>query len=279
MSKLLSAESAGETLEAAIQAGLAELGVERTNVKIDVIEEGSRGVLGLGQKDAKVRLTVLDEEKAVEVEEEPEPEPEPVAEVEEAVEEDSAEDEEENDEAEPAPPAPVKASSNGNGDDEHPSLEQAVEVSGHFVSTLLEMMGIEASVEVIVSEIDDFGEQIPVVKVVGDDLKILIGHRGKVLNDFQFLARSMASQKLEGRTTFVVDVDGYREKRTDTLVELARRTADKVVKARRPVALNPMPPHERRVIHMALRNDNRVSTSSKGEGKRRRVRVVPKRGG
>ena len=278
MSDKNSAQASGATVEDAIQAAVAQLGVTRTDVTIDVIEQGSPGVLGIGKKEAVVRVSLLGGSAPAPVAE-PEVAAEPVAES------------EPEEVAAPAPkkakkppkkkqPAVAKAESGSDSaetEQEHPTLEQEAEVAQEIVSNLLELMEIPAEVNVEITDADDLGERIPLVRIVGDDLSMLIGHRGKVLGDLQFLARSMASQQLEGRTTFAIDVDGYREKRTSNLVDLAQRTAEKAIKFGRPIALNPMPPHERRVIHMALRTDERVTTSSKGEGKRRRVRVAPKR--
>jgi spoIIIJ-associated protein len=90
------------------------------------------------------------------------------------------------------------------------------------------------------------------------------------------LARLMVGNQLQKRASFVVDVEGYRKRRQQALARLAERMAKKVISRRRPVSLEPMPPHERRIIHMTLRDNDEVYTQSSGEGKRRKVRILPK---
>ena len=277
MAKKTFVETQGATIAEAIDVGLKQLGVSRPEVALEILDQGSLGVLGIGTRDATVRLTVMNSGYAQEEEES-----EQIAseEVESVVEEQPAEQEtapepapapKNEDEGDAAPQPPVGI--------DHPSEEQLqreIEVAEEIVTTLLDKMQLDASVTVELGEKDDRGLQIPVVSIDGSDLGALIGQRGDVLNRLQFLVRSMTSQALEDKSTLVVDVDGFREERIQTLTEVAKKTADKAVNFRRPLALEPMPPHERRIIHMTLRNDDRVTTESKGEGDRRRVRVIPK---
>jgi spoIIIJ-associated protein len=156
-------------------------------------------------------------------------------------------------------------------------LEREGVAARDILATLLDKMGLQATVTMQIAEEDDLGERVPIISITGDNLSGLIGPRGTVLNELQFVARAMTSQALHGRTRFVIDVDGYREKRVSALVDLARKTADKAVQFNRPIPLNPMPPQDRRIVHMTLRGDSRVITESKGEGSNRRVRVLPAR--
>ena len=112
--------------------------------------------------------------------------------------------------------------------------------------------------------------------VRGDDLGKLIGPRGEVLNDFQYVARLMAGHKLQQRADFLIDVDGYRERRQQALERLALRMAAKAKEREHPVTLEPMSPYDRRLVHIALRDDDSVYTESTGEGNRRRIRIFPK---
>lgn len=263
MANQQSIEISAETIEEAIQLGLIELGVQRTDVAIDIVEEGSLGVLGIGKKEAVVRLTLLDGDAPVETVEE-----EVVA----AVEEEEVEEELGLDDV------LEELSADSTLDVAVlPELEHEADIALEIVKTFIGKMGYDdATVKAVIGEKDDMDQRVVTVTVEGDGTDALIGEGGEVLNKVQFLARSMASQQLGDRTSFVVDVAGYRANRQAELVELAKETADKAINFRRPIALAPMPPHERRIIHMTLRNDERVETESKGEGDRRRVRVQPK---
>jgi spoIIIJ-associated protein len=143
---------------------------------------------------------------------------------------------------------------------------------------LLENLQINATVSAHLSEVDEVtGRQINILDVRGNDLGMLIGPRGETLNAIQYITRLMVSHKVQQRADFVIDVQGYRQRREQALARLAERMALKVSGQGRPISLEPMPPHERRIIHMALRDDQTVYTQSTGEGNRRRVRIMPKR--
>ena len=151
--------------------------------------------------------------------------------------------------------------------------EMALEV----IATMLAKMDVEPELAVSVSDPDDLtGRRVNVIDIEGDDLGVLIGPRGETLNAIQYLTRLMVGNQLQKRASFVVDVEGYRRRRQQALARLAERMAKKVVSRRRPVSLEPMPPHERRIIHMTLRDNSEVYTQSSGEGKRRKVRILPK---
>ena len=138
-------------------------------------------------------------------------------------------------------------------------------------------MGVAATVSLDITEPDDLtGESINILDVQGKDLRILIGSRGDTLNALQYITRLMVSHKLQQRTNFVIDIEGYRQRREAALSKLAERMAQKVLKRKRPISLEPMPPYERRIIHMTLRDHSGVYTQSVGEGRRRKVRILPK---
>ncbi|UCG22872.1 MAG: protein jag [Chloroflexota bacterium] len=243
-------EVQGATVEEAIENGLAQLGVARNDVIVEVVEEGSTGFLGLGGRDAVVRLKVLGQPKFAQPA--TEPAPEQVAR-----------------ESEVAVSEPAVQEDEGVEDSQ---ADYALEV----VSSLLDKMAIEASITVSQTEPDDLtGEVRSVIDVRGNDMGVLIGPRGETLNALQYVARLMTGHKLRQRTTFIVDVEGYRGRREQSLASLAKRMADKAVRGGRPMTLEPMPPNERRIIHLTLRPDDRVYTESTGEGQRRKVRIYP----
>jgi spoIIIJ-associated protein len=139
-------------------------------------------------------------------------------------------------------------------------------------------MHISAEITTSLTDPDDVtGKRINVIEIHGDDLSTLIGPRGETLNALQYITRLMVGHSLQTRANFVIDVEGYRQRREQALARLADRMARKVAKQKRPMSLEPMPPHERRIIHMTLRNDKYVYTESTGEGTRRKVRIIPKR--
>ncbi|WP_420632291.1 RNA-binding cell elongation regulator Jag/EloR [Candidatus Leptofilum sp.] len=261
MSKKREIEVRGADVEKAVEAGLQKLGVNRSEVIIDVIDEGSRGLLGIGSREAVVRLVTLAAPEPLPAAK-PKTRPKPV--------EKSA--------------APVKEtavstppSSNGNDVEvTEPDEEEGAAVR-EVIDTLLTKMGVEAEISTSISEPDDLtGRKVHVLDIEGEDLGALIGPRGETLNAMQYLARLMVGNQLQRRASFVVDVQGYRRRRQQALARLAERMAKKVVSRRRPVSLEPMPPHERRIIHMTLRENEDVYTQSSGEGKRRKVRILPK---
>lgn len=257
-------EVRGADVEKAIEAGLQKLGVNRSDVIIDVIDEGSRGLLGIGSREAVVRLVSLSAPELA-------PRREPVAKT-----------------AVPAPkpqpkPAPKKrdtavaAKSNGSEVEVKEADPEEKEAAMEVMTTLLAKMNVEAELAASISEPDDLtGRRVHVIDVEGDDLGVLIGPRGETLDAVQYLARLMVGNQLQQRASFVVDVEGYRKRRQQALARLAERMAKKVISRRRPVSLEPMPPHERRIIHMTLRDNDEVYTQSSGEGKRRKVRILPK---
>ncbi len=120
----------------------------------------------------------------------------------------------------------------------------------------------------------DEGELI--LDITGDDLAVLIGRHGKTLDALQFLISSMTTRTVGHRYPIVVDVEGYKGRQRQKLEDIAVNAADKAVSQDRSIKLRPMTPYERRIIHVALRDDDRVETVSEGEGRARRVVVIPK---
>jgi len=242
-------ESTGENVEEAIEKGLLELGVGPNDVIVEVLEEPSRGVFGLGARPAKVRLQVLVRRPpaapAVVYDEEP--------------------DEEEALLMESAEVAEGAA-------------DEDAEVGKVVLQELLEKMSIRAKVTVKRAAGNQNDGDAPwLLDVSGSsDLNALIGRKGETLQALQYVTRLITSRELQRRANIIVDVDGYKSRRTSKLHELAIRMADQAVKQGRTVSLEPMPPYERRIIHMALRNHPDVVTKSIGEGDGRKITIVPK---
>lgn len=145
------------------------------------------------------------------------------------------------------------------------------------ISELLEKMRVPAHVTGYQTEPDDLtGQRVNMIEIGGEDLGVLIGPRGETLDSLQFLSRLMVAHKLHRRANFVVDVEGFRRRREQALTRLAERMAEKARQRGEPIGLEPMSAYERRIIHMTLRDSADVYTESTGEGKQRRVRIIPK---
>lgn len=253
--KRTSLEVIAINVEEAIAKGLADLGVSRERVEIEILDGGSGGLFGLGARQARIRLTIK---------EEPRVEPE-------VIEETQSEVEEEPIPQEPAAPKPAMSRY------EEVQQEVTLDICQATVLDLLEHMGIECQVSAEYGEADEINGIEPViVNIRGDDLSILIGKRAETLNALQYIARLIVSKELGRSVTMIVDVEGYRTRREHQLRLLARRMADQAIKTGRKQVLEPMNPAERRIIHIELRDSPYVTTQSFGEEPHRKVNILPK---
>jgi len=240
-----SVEVIAPTVDEAVARGAAELGVPPDRLLVEVLDEGGHGMLGLGSRQARVRLTLLGGTPAAR--------PATVAAPE-------FEDEEQEEEAPAGPP------------------DREIEAARDTVRELVSLMGLSARVSGRWGESDEPDEPRPVlIDVRGDDLSLLIGRRGESLAALQYIARLIVGKDLGTYLPIVVDVEGYRARRERQLRQLARRMAEQAVERGRTMTLEPMPPAERRIIHLELRDHQRVFTESIGEGENRKVTIVPRR--
>jgi spoIIIJ-associated protein len=263
MSSERTIEAVGENVEEAIANGLAELGVSASDVIVEVLEEPSRGVLGLGARLARVRLKLFRT-----------PTTSPAI---------------------SAPPAPIEPPSRSYSDEheetyegEFAALVEAQEVTGPVdedaevgkvvLGELLEKMNIiRPQITIRRAEPSKPDEEVPwLLDITGGELEKLIGRRGETLAALQYITRLITSREIQRQANIVVDVGGYKSRRARMLHKLALRMANEAVQRGRVVALEPMPPHERRIIHIALRDHDEVITRSVGEGESRKVTIVPK---
>lgn len=263
-------ESRGPTVDAAVASGLQRLGVDREQVSVFVIDEGSRGLLGIGSREAIVRLAVIPD-KPQEPVTQPPPITVPV-----------------RDPAPPPPPAEkspsgrqahtpsMKVEDTDESSDTDANLDAERETAIEIISELLTKMHVSSGVSGYVTEPDDLtGQRVNIIEISGEDLGVLIGPRGETLDSLQYLSRLMVAHKLHRRANFVVDVEGFRQRREQALTRLAERMAEKARQRGEAISLEPMSAYERRIVHMALRNAPDVYTESTGEGKQRRVRIIP----
>jgi spoIIIJ-associated protein len=149
-----------------------------------------------------------------------------------------------------------------------------------IVKDLLERMGVRAEVMAIdnPSALPMTAEDAPTIfiDIVGNDLGMLIGRRGEHLSQFQYLVNLLCAKQVTDGRRVVIDVEGYRTRREESLIGLADRVARQVSRSRRSMMMEPMPANERRIIHLKLREHPDVYTESSGEGSQRRVEVRPR---
>jgi spoIIIJ-associated protein len=159
------------------------------------------------------------------------------------------------------------------------SDDEVVETAREVLETLLAGMRVQAEVEVkpAPSSASDEGFAAVLDVIGAEDVGILIGRRGETLASLQFMVTLIVSRKVGHWTKLLVDVEGYRARREVSLRSLASRMAQRVQQTRQPMALEAMPPNERRVVHLALQDHPAVTTSSTGEGESRHVVILPKR--
>jgi spoIIIJ-associated protein len=201
------------TVEEAIELGLKELDVDRSDVEIDVVSRGKTGILGIGAEPAKVRITQIE-----------------------------------------APPDSVK-------------------ITAEVVESLISLLGVDVVLTLKQLHNDDLDG--PIFEIEGDDAGLLIGRKGETLKTLQFIVRYIVSHRLDDRVNLMIDVEGYQERRNLALENMARRVARRVSDTGREIALEPMPPNERRIVHLALSDHPRVTTESTGDGISRQVVIQP----
>ncbi len=263
----------GKTEDEAISKALAQLGLDRDDVSVEILERAKSGFLGLGSCPAKVRVSYGPEEEEELTPPAPQPKAEK-AETAEPVRKPKAPEKKPEKKAEK--PAPKKENPPKKektpafppqdlGEEVDDEKAQAIKT---FLTGLLAQMGSSAEVKVYQPEKGRYK-----VFLVGDNLGALIGRRGETLDAIQQLT-SYAVNRTGGRVRVQLDAEGYREKREQSLQNLARKVAGKVVKYRRSVTLEPMNAYERHVIHTALQDVPGVTTYSTGVDPNRRVIVA-----
>jgi len=237
-----SVEVSAKTIDEAIDIALQELGLKRSQVKIEILTAGKPGLFGLGGEPARVRVTALEEGVA---------RPMPSTELEEAEVEIAVKD--------------IRA----------PDVDLATD----YLRRLLELVGVEARVSVRPPETpgDGLGRASAVLDVEGEEMGLLIGRRGGALSALQYLVNLMVNRKSGSRVLVSVDVEHYHRRREESLHGLARRMAERVRQTGRPLTLEPMPAAERRIVHLALADDATITTGSVGSGEARKVVIWPRR--
>jgi spoIIIJ-associated protein len=254
MNERTTLEKIAPTVDEAVAEGLTELGLGAEAVDVEVLDNGSRGIFGVGSRQARVRLTVK-------------------------VSTSGSETGAEKPMAARAKEAPTTSAVGAEEISEEAFSvldDNLLFVSRQTVAELLEKMKIPAHVEVRYGDLDEEGNRPVLVDVQGDDLGVLIGRRAEILNALQYITNLIVSKQVERWVQVVIDVQGYRARHERQLRQMAQRMADQAMKAGRRQVLEPMPASDRRIIHLELRDHPSVTTQSVGEEPTRKVTIVPK---
>jgi spoIIIJ-associated protein len=235
------------TIEEAVEKGLRELGLTENDVDVEVLDEGKKRLFGLGTRQARVALMI----KPVSEREAEEPSTQ-LQKKEPALAEPSSELEETEEEAE------------------------EVSIARETIKIILEKMQVHADVSVKLGESDSNRVQPVLIDIEGSDLSFLIGRKAETINALQYITSLIVGRELGRWVPLQIDVQHYRKRREEELRKFARRVADQVVSTGRRQVLEPMPPNERRIVHIELRDNPHVETESIGEDPRRKVTVFPK---
>lgn len=232
------------SVDEAVEKGLQELGLTADDVEIEVLDEGKKGLLGLGSRQARIALKIKPAaEKSEEVQ---------------IVKSRQALPEEETGKSQMA---------------EEP---MEISIARETINIILEKMRVTADVSVRMGEGDENRVEPVLIDIEGKDLSFLIGRKAETINALQFITSLIVGRELGRWVPLQIDVQQYRKRREEELRKLARRIAEQVAGSGRKQVLEPMPPNERRIIHIELRDNPHVETESIGEDPKRKVTVLPK---
>ncbi|MEG0013129.1 MAG: RNA-binding cell elongation regulator Jag/EloR [Cellulosilyticaceae bacterium] len=243
-------EKVARTIDTAITDALIELGATTDQVNIEIIQKGSKGIFGIGAKNAKVKVTLKEiEEDTLET-------------ITDIVEETVL-----NKEVIKESPQPTKKIAKAEID-----TEAASKLAIDFLTNVLKAINIEATINTKV-----VGDKLD-IDISGDKMGIIIGKRGETLDSLQYLTNIVVNKGNEGYIKVMIDTENYRSRREDTLKKLAYKLAKKASQTKKPVILEPMNPYDRRIIHSALQDSRTVKTHSEGKEPFRRVVITPSAG-
>ena len=277
-------EKTGKTVEDALRAALFELGVSESEVDVEVLETPSKGIFGFfGTKPARLKVTVKEipapksepEEKVVS---EPPtvvnfrvvPSLDTLPKVDAEFVEESAVEKADNVETDSA----VANVENEPVKEEVPfDREKVIERAKTFLIELFKAINVDLTINV--REVDDN----VILDLKEKDSSMIIGKRGQTIDALQYLTNLAANRSSEEKVRFILDVENYRERREETIIKLAKSVADRVIRIRQDVKMEPMSRHERRIVHTTLQENKRVETHSHGEEPYRYVVVSLKRKG
>jgi len=245
-----SIEIEGKTIDEAIEKACTEFNVPREKLNIEIITDGSSGFLGLGSKKAKIKASIMSIDMAIDA---PAKHTQKSAQIKPLV---------------PADDAPV-SKTEGTTEEEPIAIKAKKILEGILLRMKLDCpVTIEETPDMII------------LNIKGDGSGLLIGKRGQNLDAIQYIVNKSISKYADNRKMIVVDTEAYRKRREDSLVALAAKLAEKVKKSKKALTVGHMNAHDRRIIHIALQNDESLTTKSRGEGEFRKIVIMPvKKGG
>ena len=254
-------EIEAKSIDEAIQKACREFGVPREKLNIEIISEESGGFLGMLSKKAKIRASLLSldmdfamDEKQARAEAKPEAKKEFKKEIrKEQKKENPLREEKPAQEAVPAPQETTAAGAKAKD----------------ILEGILQRMSLDCKVS-----LSEAAEKI-ILNIEGGDSGLLIGKRGQNLDALQYILNKAVNKSDTGRKIIMVDLEEYRRRREESLLDLAEKVRQKVKKTRKPVSLGHMSAHDRRIIHLALQDDAALTTKSRGEGEYRKIVVIP----
>lgn len=273
----LELEIEGKNVDEAIEKACREFNVPREKLNIEILSAGSPGLLGIGAKKARIKASLL----TLDLEPEPEPAPAEKTEEKEKIErpEKAARPERsekyerpERPEARPRPARPPKdaeAPDNGSYLDLPASDPRTAGRAREILEGILARMGLDYPVEAIESE------ESVTLRISGDGSGLLIGRGGQTLDAIQYIINKAINKARLDRRIIILDTEEYRGKREEYLLSLASKLAGKVKKSRKPVTISNMSARDRRIIHLALKDDPALLTKSRGEGAYRKIVIIP----
>ena len=249
-------EFEGKTDQDAIENACRQLELTKDQMDIVILEPGSAGIFGLvGSRKAKIKVTIKQKE------------PQSVEEV--AVEEVAVEKAEEVTVAsEDVPPSTDPETTAPN------TREEEIAIAKEALENILALIPMEGIT--VTGKLEDGSINL---SIDGDKTGLLIGRKGKTLDALQFIVNKIVNKSLEKRSRVIIDSENYRRRRQEFLVQMALKMGDKAKKIKRPVATNLLNPHDRRIVHLALRGDDELGTKGKGEGILKKVVIIPRKNG
>ena len=232
------------SVDEAIEKGLQELGLTEDDIDVEILDEGKKGLLGISVRQARVALKIKSKPAEAGIESELNMKPSDL---------------------------PKDSETTGLEDEDF----EAVSIARETINIILEKMHVSADVMVKMGESDSNRVKPVLIDIEGKDLSFLIGRKAETINALQYITSLIVSRELGRWVPLLIDVQNYRKRRDDELRKLARRIADQVVSTGRQQSLEPMPPNERRIVHIELRENPHVETESVGEDPRRKVTIHP----
>ena len=267
----------GSSVDEAVQKAAATFGVDGADLSYEVVDAGSSGFMGIGARDARIVVEMPADFASSTTAEEPSPEdpgpevpgtsaPQDAYEIQDLEEEDL---DGEDGEVISSPPSPLEQTPDPESD-EPPVPEEVLDYVRRFTSSAVEGMGIEARVDVY-----DAGDFVA-VDVTSEQAGLFIGQKGETIDALQYLLNVATHKEYTSvKKRAVLDAEGYRQRRIEALQGMAHRSARRAIRERRRIELPPMNPSERRIVHLYLQENDRVTTASEGTGDSRRVTVSP----